>query len=479
MQDRLYARSTGDLTPQALARSTTTELLRSFTHAPQHRFDGETDEQGISRTASIWAHRAGVNALALDKFDGRHLLSGGADGALRLWDLDHCGNPHERHTFRPIADVPRSARDSTDGHKHGITHLGFYPFDSDAFLSSSFDRTLKLWSTKQMRTSASFDLETVIHSHATSPLPGHLLVACATQHSAVRLVDLKSGSAVQSLAAQGGAVLSVAWSPRHEHVLASGHADGRVRVWDVRRASGVIGMLDHEDSLGIVHRFDHAMASGMSWDDGPHSRAAARAHDDSVNGLCWTDDGKYLVSAGLDRRIRVWDAATGANTLASFGSIVQNSSAGTASLFASPSGLTAGHRDLLFWPNEQEILVLDLHEGTLLTRLRVPGPPSVASGQAAGGLNIKNRTMSMVWRGAGGQGLQNGTIMGSGSSFGAILTAHLDGQIRVWMPQLPGPEDDDPQEAAPDDDDEDAKQRKRKAVDDAFKSLMGRQVTFT
>lgn len=71
MQDRLYARSTGDLTPQALARSTTTELLRSFTHAPQHRFDGETDEQGISRTASIWAHRAGVNALALDKFDGR------------------------------------------------------------------------------------------------------------------------------------------------------------------------------------------------------------------------------------------------------------------------------------------------------------------------------------------------------------------------------------------------------------------------
>ncbi|KAM0333298.1 hypothetical protein ACHAQA_001959 [Verticillium albo-atrum] len=330
-----------------------------------------------------------------------------------------------------------------------------------------------------MRVSASFDLETVVHSHATSPLPGHVLVACATQHSAVRLVDLKSGSAVQALAAHGGAVLSVAWSPRHEHILASGHVDGRVRIWDVRRGSGVIGMLDHEDSLGVVHRFDHAVASGMSWDDGPHFRAAARAHDDAVNGLCWTDDGKYLVSAGLDRRIRVWDAATGANTLASFGSIVQNGSTSTASMFVSPSSLTTGHRELLFWPNEQEILVLDLYEGTLITRLRVPGPANVATSQGTGGLNIKNRTMSMVWRGAGGHGLQNGTIMGGGSSVGSVYTAHLDGQIRAWMPQLPGPEEDDFQEAPQDEIDEEGKQRKRKAVDDAFRSLMGRQITFT
>ncbi|KAM0285647.1 hypothetical protein ACHAQH_001353 [Verticillium albo-atrum] len=479
MQDRLYARSTGDLSPQALARSTTTELLRSFAHAPQHRFDGETNHLDTPGAASIWAHRAGVNALALDKFDGRFLLSGGADGTLRLWDLDKCSKSQNPHTFQPVVDVPRSVRDSTNGHKHGITHLGFYPFDADAVLSSSFDRTLKLWSTKQMRIAASFDLETIIHSHATSPLPGHLLVACATQHSAVRLVDLKSGSSAQALAAHGGAVLAVDWSPRHEHILASGHADGRVHIWDVRRASGVIGTLDHEDSLGVVHRFDDAMASGMSWGDGGHFRAAARAHDDSVNGLCWTDNGMYLVSAGLDRRIRVWDAATGANTLASFGSIVQNGNAGTASMFVSPSGLTASRQDLLFWPNEQEILILDLYEGTLLTRLRVPGPPNVATGQAAGGLNIKNRTTSMVWRGAGGHGLKNGTIMGGGSSVGSVYTGHLDGQIRAWMPQLPGPEDDDPQEELQDDGDEESKQRKRKAVDDAFRSLMGRQVTFT
>ncbi|KAK2009410.1 WD domain-containing protein [Colletotrichum eremochloae] len=479
MQARLFARSTGELSPDAFARATTSELVRSFAAAPHHRFDGEgaePEEEG--RHVQIWAHRVGVNALALDKFDGRLLLSGGADGSVKLWDLHQEGNARASHILRPVASVARSVGDDeTNAHKHGITHLDFYPFDPEAFLSSSFDRSLKLWSTQRMAVSASFDLNANIYTHATSPIANHLLVACATQHSSVRLVDLKSGSAIQSLVAHGGAVLSAAWSPRHEHVLATGHVDGRVRVWDIRRASGLIGQLDQEDSLGVIHRFNHAMATGLDWNRAPHFRASARAHNEGVNGLTWTDDGNFIISAGLDRRIRVWDAATGANTLASFGSIIQNRQPKTVSLFATPARLTPARRDLLFYPNEQEILVMDLHEGTLLSRLRVPGPSGAAGNHGSSGLNVKNRTMSMVWRGSGGHGLQKGPVMGGGSSFGAVYTAHLDGQIRSWMPQLPGAEDDD---AAPDpkDADEEEKARKRKALDDAFRSLMGRQITF-
>lgn len=414
------------------------------------------------------------------------LLSGGADGTIKLWDLDDCGNPHKQHTFRPRALAARVLRDedADEGHRHGVTHLGFYPFDADAFLSSSFDRSLKLWSTTRMTVSASFPIGGTVYSHATSPIADHLLVACATQHPAVRLVDLRSGSSLQSLVAHGGAVLSVAWSPRREHTLASGHVDGRVRIWDVRRAGGPVALLDQEDGLGVVHRFEHATASGRPWDPTrQHSRASARAHDDGVNGLCWTDDGRFIVSAGLDRRIRVWDAATGANTLASFGAAVQNRQAGSVSMFASPGSCARGSGDdVLFWPNENEILVMDLHEGTLVTRLRVPGsgpaPGAPTSSSQTGGLNARNRTTAMAWRGAGGQGVQSGTVMGGGSSFGALYTAHLDGQIRAWMPRLPGPEEDDPTEA-PQDEDEVVRQRKRKAVDDAYKSLMGKQVTFT
>ncbi len=352
-------------------------------------------------------------------------MSGGSDATIRLWDLEQCGNPSEPYTYKPAAQILRAdsaggsgsasgsgSGSSRQGHRFGITHVSFYPFDAAAFLSSSYDQTLRLWATDSARLSGSFDLGAKVYTHAVSPIADHLLVACATQHPAVRLVDLRSGAAVQSLVAAGqeagGAVLSVAWSPRHEHVLASGAVDGTVRIWDVRRASALIALLDLEDCLGIGRRGE----IGPDPDGGYGAatvrqrgiRASARAHAGPVNGLTWTDDGAYIVSAGHDRRIRVWDAATGANTLASFGPLVRNGGLSSVTMFASPAGLAAPRKDLLFWPNETEILVFDLHEGNIVTRLRGLGPAVAGHRvQRRGGERAtRNRVTSIAWRGAGG-----------------------------------------------------------------------------
>ncbi|KAI5462477.1 WD40-repeat-containing domain protein [Mariannaea sp. PMI_226] len=480
MQSRLLTRETGDLSPRDFAQTITTQLLRSFAPAPQHRFNGEIsarrDPLAIAERAHrIRAHVAGVSTLAVDKFDGRLLLSGGAEGAIKLWDLEACGNPHKLFTFRPVGTIPRATQDqSAAGHTHGITHLAFYPFDPDAFLSSAYDKKLKLWSTQTCALSASFDLNATIYSHSTSPIADHLLVAVATQHSNVRLVDLKSGSAVQALVAHGGPVLATAWSPRHEHLLVSGHSDGKARIWDIRRAGGVIGQLDQEDTLGICHKFNHATASGLNWDEMPHFRASATAHDEPVNGLQWTDDGRYIVTAGLDRHIRVWDAATGANTLASFGSVIQNQHVKTASLLLTPSSLATGN-ELLVWANDQEILLLDLHDGNVVTRLRSPAMTNPVGPR--GGQMVGNRITSVAWRGAGGSGRVVGPVMGGGNSLGAIYSSHMDGQIRAWAPHISGSDDIDEEEEM--DEDEETKKRKRKAVNDAYRSLMGKQITFT
>lgn len=485
MQSRLLDRETGDIPPRAFARAHTTDLLRSFAPAPQHRFNGESatakavDE---TRPYNIRAHGAGINSLALEKFDGRLLLSGGSEGNIKIWDLEgDCASPHAVHTFRPVSTIVRSVpedqggRRQPGGHSHGITHLAYYPFDPDAFLSSSYDKTLKLWSTARSALSASFNMNATIYSHTTSPIADHLLIACATQNSHVRLVDLKSGSAVQALVAHGGPVLSTVWSPRQDHTLVTGHADGKIRVWDIRRAGGVVALLDQEDSLGFVHKYQHAVAAGLDADSVPRSRAAAQAHDDAVNGLQWSSDGRYIVSAGLDGRIRVWDAATGANTLASFGSLVQNRHPKTASIILPPPGLSS--RDYIFWANDQDILMFDLHNGNLITRLRSPvatnpvGPRGTEMG--------RNRISSIVWRSCGGGGASVGPVMGGANSPGAIYSAHLDGHIRAWMPQIPGPDDLDEEEEEEASEEADSKKRKRKAVDDAFKSLMGRKVTYT
>jgi DNA excision repair protein ERCC-8 len=334
------------------------------------------------------------------------LVSGGSDATIKIWDLEQCRNPTNTHIYRPVAQIARvedrshvrglgaseGVSGAESGHRFGITHLSFFPFDNAAFLSSSFDQTLKLWSTEASQLSGSFKLGAKVHTHATSPIASHLLVACGTQHPSVRLVDLRTSAAVSSLVPPGqlggssGATLAVAWSPVHDHVLAAGSVDGAVRIWDVRRSSGLTGLLDQEDSLGSIA----ASASRAR-----PLRASAKAHSGPVNGLTWTDDGAFLVSAGHDRRIRVWDAATGANTLASFGPSIRNAHSGSVTMFVSPTGLTPPKNELLFYPNETEILVLDLHEGSVVTRLRGMGASiSTIRAQRGGERTVRNRLTS-------------------------------------------------------------------------------------
>lgn len=39
------------------------------------------------------------------------------------------------------------------------------------------------------------------------------------------------------------------------------------------------------------------------------------AHNGDVSGLCFTDEGLFLLSFGTDDRLRLWDIASGKNTL--------------------------------------------------------------------------------------------------------------------------------------------------------------------
>lgn len=79
MNQLLFDRSTGTLSPQAFARIQTSQRLQSIEPAPRLRFDGgeketvaaTSSENGESQATAevprkIWAHQAGVNALSLD-----------------------------------------------------------------------------------------------------------------------------------------------------------------------------------------------------------------------------------------------------------------------------------------------------------------------------------------------------------------------------------------------------------------------------
>lgn len=288
-----------------------------------------------------------------------------------------------------------------------------------------------------------------------SQISSHLLVACATQHPAVRLVDLRSGSSAQSLAGHHGAVISVAWSTSREYVLASGGIDGTVRLWDVRKSAGTLGMLDMEDSIGLLPDGSHF---------GGRTRQSAKAHDAAVNGLSWTADGRYIITAGHDARVRIWDTASGSNTLASFGPTLKNGHLSYLPLLSSPDGTTRPGGELLFYPNENEILLFEMHEGRLLKRLRVPGPHTAAVRSRTGERNVRNRITALFWR-----GIADG-----------FYSSHTDGQIRAWLPRTMDDEYADAGEVEEDMDrmGDDGTKRKSNVLEDVFRDLTKAKITF-
>lgn len=383
------------------------------------------------------------------------LISAGADSSLAVWDLESgTTGPNGSTTYVPLDNKARTSTTQS----LGITHVSFYPFDSLALLTSGYDHTLRLFSSETLEASASFDIGSIVYSHATSTIASsHLLVACASQHPAVRLVDLQSGASTHSLAGHSGSVLTVAWHPKNEHILASGATDGVVRLWDVRRSASSLGVLDMDDSIGI------AGYDGKG--TGARRRERGKSHTGAVNGVVWTEDGQYLLSNGHDERMRVWDMIGGANTLANFGPGLKNATTTVVLPLIAPSHLSGTGKETIFYPNPKEIVSFDMHSGTALNRLRVRGLPG---SQKAADTNVrdpKNRTTSLAWRAHNIE----------------LYSAHGDGTIRCWKPRT---EEDilaDKEESNDPIADIDAAERKRKreAFGDIVRDLTSKKITFS
>ncbi|XP_059031043.1 DNA excision repair protein ERCC-8 isoform X3 [Mustela nigripes] len=244
-------------------------------------------------------HGSGVNTLDIEPVEARYMLSGGSDGVIVLYDLENSSR-QPYYTCKAVCSVGRS---HPDVHKYSVETVQWYPHDTGMFTSSSFDKTLKVWDTNTLQTADIFNFEETVYSHHMSPVATkHCLVAVGTRGPKVQLCDLKSGSCSHILqvifAGHRQEILAVSWSPRCEYVLATASADSRVKLWDVRRASGCLITLDQHNG-----KKSQAVES------------ANTAHNGKVNGLCFTSDGLHLLTVGTDNRMRLWNSSNGENTL--------------------------------------------------------------------------------------------------------------------------------------------------------------------
>ncbi|KAJ5759059.1 hypothetical protein N7520_006215 [Penicillium odoratum] len=479
MNSFLLNRALGSVSSNTFYVAQTTRLVHNLEPAPGIRFSSRrasrrSESRGDATplneehdsTEDETAHNAGVNCLAIDQFDGRYMISGGADPTIHLWDLESRGSEHE-HVHRAVASVSKSSH--PDAHSHAITSLSIYPFDPEpsTIFSTAYDGTLKLSALQSpvITPVHTFKLDCTPYAHSFSSQPGStLLVAVATSDQAVRLVDLRSGLAAHGLPGHNAAVLSVDWAPHRPHLLASGSVDSRVIIFDVRRGghNSAIATLDMDDPVGLAPPGSDPATFSQAR---PAFSRHARAHNGAVTGVRWTSNGSQLVTVGQDSRIRVWDTASGANTLVHFGPRVRNS---TSSYLAEraplviPKGFMAPGHETLLWPNfhEQddrgEIFMFELREGTCVKRLRVPGLATGAQARGRSSALSAARINDLVWRGNGGsgEGLE-------------LFSAHGDGTIRTWVSREPDGEPTEEEEAALA-----ARKRKRDVLDDIYQGFL-------
>jgi eukaryotic-like serine/threonine-protein kinase len=235
-------------------------------HGEWHRL-GVFDATSGKRTAVCEGHRDGLWAVAFSR-DGTQLASGGEDNTARLWD--------------PASGASLA---TCRGHTSKVLGVSFSP-DGARLVTTSADGTVRQWDPATgQEVEAPYDRHSGAVLAASYSPDGHW-VASTGDDRTVRVWRATGRQDVAALHGHTGVVTGVAFAPggRRLASLSQGWGagwarDDTVRVWEV----------DPQATLPVL-----------------------RGHTSYVYPVVFSPDGRWIASGGWDRKVRVWDAATGA-----------------------------------------------------------------------------------------------------------------------------------------------------------------------
>jgi WD40 repeat protein len=144
-----------------------------------------------------------------------------------------------------------------------------------------------------------------------------LVTACADKK--VRLWETGTGKLIHEFTGHTEEVRAVGITPNGAKII-SASLDGSVRLWDPRTGKE-LEAISHEDGVEClavspdgkyVASGDRDWAIRLTRIDGDHgdSRQFAK-HQSTVTGLVFAEDGKSLISCGSDKNIHVWKVESG------------------------------------------------------------------------------------------------------------------------------------------------------------------------
>ncbi|MCO5601493.1 hypothetical protein L7F22_055614 [Adiantum nelumboides] len=271
--------------------------------------------------------------------DGKHLVSGDKDGHIILWDpKDGKANGSTLNDYTLNAITPtflyknssvslpamRSFVDKialfsieeTQGHKKWITSLSWEPSHletpSRRFASGSKDGDVRIWDTTMRKCTICLTGHTL--AVTCVKWSGEGLIYSSSQDCTIKVWETSRGKLIRELKGHGHWVNTLALST--EYVLRTGPYDYKSSQFS--SASEMKG--------AALTRYNAAkkdaperLVSGSDdftmflWEPSinKHPKARMTGHQQLVNHVYFSPDGRWIASASFDKSVKLWNGSTG------------------------------------------------------------------------------------------------------------------------------------------------------------------------
>jgi WD40 repeat protein len=221
---------------------------------------------------------AAVRGLAFSA-DGKLLAGAGEDRTVTVWNV----------AFQPGQPLPEGFGKPVQQFAHGDAATAVAFAEKGELYTGSADKTVRQWKVAANAPTRTFQHPNLVDAVAWSP-DGKLL-ATACHDGNVRIFDVEKNAATKTIAAhttpQPAAVYSVTWTADGKQLLSTSY-DKSMKLWDATSGS-------------LVREFKPFAEKGNE-----------KGHTDQVFCAAITKDGRLIASGSSDRKIKLWDAASGA-----------------------------------------------------------------------------------------------------------------------------------------------------------------------